>query len=665
MTSLKTQSAPDTEKHLSHPKYRPDIDGMRAIAVGAVVLFHAFPTLLPGGFTGVDIFFVISGYLISTILMKSAEQGTFSIGEFYARRVNRIFPALFIVMLCSYIFGWLALFTNEFEQLGKHIAGGAGFVANLVLFNESGYFDTVAETKPFLHLWSLGIEEQFYIVWPLVIWAAWRRKFNLLAIAVLLLLASFTANIMNVRASQAFTFYMPHTRAWELLIGSILAYLHCFPSQRFKPSATLAHLMSLLGLGLIAYGLATISKNDLFPGWVALYPTLGAVLIIGAGPAALVNRYLLSNRVFVWIGLISFPLYLWHWPLLTFARILENGLPSPEVRSALVAAAVVLSWLTYQLVEKPIRKSRTRTSITALAVAMALIGSAGFLTYYYKGLPWRASILKTVEVQDQFVGPIWKYATNELCINRYPLDERKDYSYWFCMTNKDAPPSLLVYGSSYANHLYPGLAGNKAFANNTILNIGACGVGSPDYADRSITGGTNPCTGLRPQHQEDQIFDIVEKSASVKYAIIDGLLDTQLSDFYIALVEKRIARLLDNNVKVIVFIPHLTFDVDIRGCFTRPLVSGNTEGCTLPIARKKALDERFQPLVDAVQAKYPQVQFFDQNKMICDANSCSMVLDGMPVFRDQFYHYSEFASARLSQMFSEWAKEHAPDIFNP
>lgn len=665
MTSLKAQSAPVTEKHLSHPKYRPDIDGMRAIAVGSVVLFHAFPELLPGGFTGVDIFFVISGYLISTILMKSAEQGTFSIGEFYSRRINRIFPALFLVMLCSYAFGWFSLFTNEFQQLGKHIAGGAGFVANLVLFNESGYFDTVAETKPFLHLWSLGIEEQYYIVWPLVIWAAWKKRFNVLYVAVLLFAASFIANIMNVRENPAYTFYMPHTRAWELIIGSILAYLHCFPSKRFKKTALISNLLSFAGLGLIAYGLATITKADQFPGWVALYPTLGAALVIGAGPNALLNRFVLGNRLFVWIGLISFPLYLWHWPLLTYARIIENGTPSESLRTLLVVAAVVLAWMTYQFVEKPVRKSRNRNSTTALVALMVAVGVAGYLSYVYNGLPWRSSIQKTIAVQDQFVGPVWKYASNDLCLNRYPYDERKDFSYWFCMTNKDAPPSLLVFGNSYANHLYPGLAQNKDFANNTILNIGACGVGSPDYTDQTITGGADPCTGYRPAHQEDLIFDIIKQSNTVKYAIVDGLINTPYGEFYISVVKKRIARLIEQNVKVVVFVPHMTFDVDVRGCFTRPLVSATAEGCTLPIEKKHEVDERFKPMKDAILAEFPDVKFFDQNQLICDSDNCSMVLDGMPVFRDQFYHYSEYASDRMSEYFSEWAKENAPDIFNP
>ncbi|MBR4876201.1 MAG: acyltransferase, partial [Rhodocyclaceae bacterium] len=177
------------EEKLSHPKYRPDIDGLRAVAVLAVVAFHAFPRWMPGGFVGVDIFFVISGYLISTILLENLARGTFSFTTFYMRRIRRIFPALALVLAASFAFGWYSLFADEFRQLGKHMAGGAGFVANILLWKEAGYFDTASELKPLLHLWSLGIEEQFYLVWPLVLWLVWRRKFNVLTVIVLLLAA--------------------------------------------------------------------------------------------------------------------------------------------------------------------------------------------------------------------------------------------------------------------------------------------------------------------------------------------------------------------------------------------------------------------------------------------------------------------------------------------
>jgi len=177
--------------HLSHPKYRPDIDGLRAIAVLSVVAFHAFPSWMKGGFIGVDVFFVISGFLISTIIFENLDKGTFSFSEFYARRIKRIYPALLIVLTASIVFGWFSLLADEYKQLGKHTMAATGFISNFVLWSEAGYFDNSAETKPLLHLWSLGIEEQFYFIWPLLCWFFWRMKFYRLALVVGFILASF------------------------------------------------------------------------------------------------------------------------------------------------------------------------------------------------------------------------------------------------------------------------------------------------------------------------------------------------------------------------------------------------------------------------------------------------------------------------------------------
>src|SRR5450830_2138955 len=195
MSKISSQ-LPAAEHHLVHPKYRPDIDGLRAIAVLSVIIFHAFPSLLKGGFIGVDIFFVISGFLISTILFSSLEKDQFSFAEFYARRVKRIFPALLLVLLSCYIFGYFVLFADEYRQLGKHIAGGAGFISNFVLWDESGYFDTTAEIKPLLHLWSLGVEEQFYIFWPLILWVLAKQRLNFLAALLVFTALSFALGVV-------------------------------------------------------------------------------------------------------------------------------------------------------------------------------------------------------------------------------------------------------------------------------------------------------------------------------------------------------------------------------------------------------------------------------------------------------------------------------------
>lgn len=329
-----------TQHYSIHPKYRPDIDGLRAIAILAVVGFHAFPEWIRGGFVGVDIFFVISGFLISCIIFGNLEKGSFSYADFYARRIKRIFPALILVLAASYALGWHLLLPDEFKQLGKHIAAGAGFISNLVLWNETGYFDKASYTKPLLHLWSLGIEEQFYIFWPLLLGLVWKRRLNFLAITVLVAVVSFTINVFTASSDSVADFYSPLSRFWELMMGGMLAYLtlhkpHLFPEN--------TNIQSAIGLLLIVIALACIDQQRAFPGWWALLPTSGAFLVISSKPTDWANRYLLGNRVMVWIGLISYPLYLWHWTILSFLRITESGIPPVRIRIAAVLASLFLA----------------------------------------------------------------------------------------------------------------------------------------------------------------------------------------------------------------------------------------------------------------------------------------------------------------------------------
>jgi peptidoglycan/LPS O-acetylase OafA/YrhL len=397
--------------HLSHPKYRPDIDGLRALAVLAVVAFHGFPNWMKGGFIGVDVFFVISGYLISTILFENLDNGTFSFIEFYSRRIRRIFPALILILVACFAFGWFTLLADEYKQLGKHIAAGAGFISNLVLWSDAGYFDNSADTKPLLHLWSLGVEEQFYIIWPVLLWFAWKRKFNLLSITILVAAVSFSLNLKGIKHDALATFYSPQTRFWELLAGTLLAwftlYRKCaYQSLKLKidsclaaviyrektenNGATLSNVLSMMGLALLVYGFWRINKESAFPGWWALIPIAGTVLLIAAGSKTWINRHILSNRFAVWFGLISFPLYLWHWPLLSFARIIENETPSREIRIGLVLIAVVLAWVTYWLIERPIRLGeRNRLKITLLIATMTMVAYLGFNTFERNGLQLR------------------------------------------------------------------------------------------------------------------------------------------------------------------------------------------------------------------------------------------------------------------------------------
>lgn len=489
-------------EHNFHPKYRPDIDGLRALAILPVVAYHAFPGVAPGGFVGVDIFFVISGYLISLILFKSLENSDFSFSHFYARRAKRLLPALLLVTAACYAFGWFALLPEEFKQLGKHIAAGLGFVQNIVLWKEAGYFDVASELKPLLHLWSLAIEEQFYLIFPLFAWLAWKARIKLLVPIIVLSIASFALSQKGIHEDAVKTFFAPHTRFWELMVGSIVAYSQS--SGRWQPISAqwlhrrffkdffpregsagqergvqLSSILSILGVFLVAYPVATYASGMPYPGLRALVPVAGATLLILAGPAAWVNRHLLTHTTMVWVGLISYPLYLWHWPLLSFARMIESEAPAASTRIAAVAVSFVLAALTYYFIEKRIRFGRsTWRTVATLWVLAAVMACLGYHAYSRDGLDAR--------FPDEI---------KELIAYRY--DHRVPYradtcflspgqgylSFDRCKPETVHDKKILLWGDSHAAHLYPGL---KLRYSNSYEIIQKTASGCPPILDLDV-----------------------------------------------------------------------------------------------------------------------------------------------------------------------------------
>lgn len=464
-----------------HPTYRPDIDGLRAIAVLGVVGFHAFPNQLSGGFIGVDIFFVISGYLITSIILKNLLNDSFSFLNFYAQRIRRIFPALFTIFLFCYILGWLTLFPDEFSQLGKHIAGGAGFVSNWVLLGESGYFDGTAESKVLLHLWSLGIEEQFYLVFPLIFWGAWKRKLNIYGLICVILIASFSLNLFLLPKLPIETFYSPFTRIWELLIGSAIAYQGIFSSSFLssskKPkllfqahSQNIKNITSIGGFAALIVGQIILNKDMAFPGWWALIPSLGAAFIIYAGPAAIINRLVLSNKNLIWFGLISYPLYLWHWPILTFGRI-WFGESSPEFfRVIAVAVSIFFAWLTYQFIEKPIRFGNSKNVKTFfLLLIVFTMGLVGYITYKSEGFRFRPINSQLQKFNAEVFNQLGS-EKNTSCLELLGKSKVKEE---ICATNSNAPSTLFI-GDSHAMAAYSSIFTGIFSADSALISGHSC-----------------------------------------------------------------------------------------------------------------------------------------------------------------------------------------------
>ncbi len=451
--------------------YRADIDGLRALAVLAVVGFHAFPGAVSGGFVGVDVFFVISGYLITGIMLDTAAAGRFSLAAFYARRIRRIFPALVVVLAACYAAGWWWLFEDRFAQLGKHVAGGAGFASNLLLWQEAGYFDASGETKPLLHLWSLGIEEQFYLAWPLVFYVAWHRRLPVLVIAAGAGAASLAFNLYSIRQDLVGTFYSPATRAWELMAGSLLACAARPATMAGWPwlarvyngaGARGRDVLSMAGGVAVVGAVMGLNGSRHYPGAWALIPVTGAALLIAAGPAAWLNRVVLAAAPMVWIGLISYPLYLWHWPLLAFPRLWQAGELSVWQRAGAVTLALVLATLTYRLIERPIRFGGWRRSaVPVLSLAMAMMLIAGWQTYRLEGLPLRAINLTDrahfTKYYEAIKSQEMPAAYREECDFMDWRSEATKATIAPACTEPGSRRTMLLWGDSFAQALSPGI----------------------------------------------------------------------------------------------------------------------------------------------------------------------------------------------------------------
>jgi peptidoglycan/LPS O-acetylase OafA/YrhL len=437
--------------------YRPEIDGLRAISILLVVLFHSNMPVLSGGFVGVDVFFVISGYLITSIIQSELSRDAFSIVSFYERRIRRLFPALFVVLAFSTVAAFWLLEPFLLEVFGKDLSAASAFMSNLIFARNIGYFADNSHARPLLHLWSLSVEEQFYIVFPPVmifLWAYARKSMvpALYAFAAI----SFAASVWMTFEDPSQAFYLPVYRAWELLIGAIIA-VDGIP----KLSGRIARIAPLVGLGTILLAGAAFSSSTPFPGLAALLPGLGAGLVASAGgenaPA------LLRSKPLVLLGLVSYPLYLWHWPVLVFARYALLRAPTPNETAALVLLSFALAWATWRAVEIPVRRwvdKRLQQRIvifSVAAVALAFAGAAGAGAYLTHGFPSREPIAMAVlrpwdnHGVEQATNTIYRARSCFLLTDQSPAEYQDGTCY-------GENPDVLVWGDSFSAHLYPGLS---------------------------------------------------------------------------------------------------------------------------------------------------------------------------------------------------------------
>ena len=430
--------------------YRAEIDGLRAFAVLGVLLYHASVSAIPGGFVGVDVFFVISGYLITGIINDDCLKGTFSFLGFYGRRARRILPALIVVLACSLAAGWFILLPIDYEALSKQAGASALFVPNFLFWSEAGYFDRSAISKPLLHLWSLGIEEQFYLLWPMILVGAAPKRTLSISFLILMTACSFAFCVYLTSTNPASAFYLPQSRAWELSLGALIAYARPTTARKLIRST-----LSVSGLLVIAATMLLLNSDRPFPGYIAALPTLGTAAVIWAGRDTIAAKAL-SWKPITYVGLISFPLYLWHWPLLSFGNYL--GFHSARASLALLALSFLLAALTYELLEKRLRKSEIGNAVPRLSVALASTAAVAIMFTTSGGRNYRYQPIDQRDVASIVAAMKYDYLTPgrfHTCWDPTgPLAPE-------CSAPNDSDNAVLVWGDSHAALFYSGV--HKAF----------------------------------------------------------------------------------------------------------------------------------------------------------------------------------------------------------
>ncbi|WP_426152743.1 acyltransferase family protein [Pseudomonas sp. DC3000-4b1] len=462
-----------TLAHSPAVPYRPEVDGLRALAVLPVILYHAGVPLLSGGFVGVDVFFVISGYLITGILLAELSRGEFSLLRFYERRARRILPALSVMMLACLPMAWLWLDPLDMKGFAKSLVAVPLFSSNLLFWLESGYFDGEADLKPLIHTWTLGVEEQYYLLIPLWLLLTWRLGTGMrwLSLAAIALLSLAWAELGAREASSAAFFLLPG-RAWELLLGSLLALYARGRPGHAQGTGVRQQALAALGLGLLMAAIFTFDRSTPFPGLHAAVPALGAaLLILFAGPGTLVGR-LLATRPLVGIGLISYSAYLWHQPLLAFARHRSLLPPSLEQMLAVAALSLVVAWASWRFVERPFRQPgrfAQRQVFTGAALASALfmaLGLSGFLTQGF------ARPGEDAELLHAFEDPTVRAA----CDRDYRGDGWGIGPCHFGAPALAGHTDVAVFGDSHSEAMLPAFdeAGRRAGLSIAHLGVGGC-----------------------------------------------------------------------------------------------------------------------------------------------------------------------------------------------
>ncbi|MEI8185222.1 MAG: acyltransferase family protein [Chlorobiaceae bacterium] len=638
-------------------KYRPDIDGLRAVAVLAVMFFHAGIPGFSGGFVGVDVFFVISGFLITSIILKEIDAGQFSIARFYERRIRRIFPALFPVIAFTSVVATFLYDPISLKSVGASIYYTTFFVSNIFLCVDSGYFNAASITKPLLHTWSLAVEEQFYIFFPLLLIAISRfAKKRYLPWLLGISLVSFSLSIYGTYANdvtsiwppndnQVVTFYFVTTRAWELLFGSFLA-LGVIPQLQ---STVQRNIVSIIGLGLIVFSVCLYTEATIFPGITAMSPVLGSSLIIysGIGEGMSIIKKFLSLKPMVFIGLISYSLYLWHWPLIAFTKYLIFRDLIPLEITGIILATFLISIFSQKFIEHPFRSTKTiipnRKELFYLsAVVMLIFFIIGRVIYKRDGIGERFELLQTKDKSYNDIAP------TVMMVNIPPT---------FMIGNKDTTPSFVLWGDSHAGTLAP------AFINQSKQNKVSGFIFSK--------GGSPPLLGIEgkfdnPSYCKSEwnlkVIKFIQNHPNIKVVFLAaswaGYRNEYNNSIYIKGLNRTIQALREMGKKVVIIadVPRIKYNVPRIFAIHYRFPSHININQFLPIKSEhnKSQKEVFNGLVhlSEIEFIYPGDKIFDSN------GRCRIIANKELLYSDT-NHLSIAGSLYITSVFDDIFKKMA------
>jgi peptidoglycan/LPS O-acetylase OafA/YrhL len=636
-------------------KYRSDIDGLRAVAILPVVLFHAEIAPFSGGFVGVDVFFVISGFLITGLILGDMDAGTFSFPGFWLRRVRRILPALFVLMAFAAIAFAFVYPPDYYRQFAGSLVAQSVFLSNVLFWREAGYFDAWADTKPLLHTWSLSVEEQFYLFIPILLFVLVRyaRRFTWLAFAVIIALSLALAVWASLYEPVAGFFLLP-TRAYELSIGSLLAIAVLYHRNALRLPA-LDNALGVLGVVAIGCAVFAFDQNTPFPSYTALLPCLGTAAVIWSGRngSTTIGR-ILSLRPIVFVGLISYSLYLWHWTLLVLNRAIWPGMPSLTSRIVAIAIGVVMAYLSYRFVETPIRRNRTafpnRRLVVGAALGFGVLIAAGATIHKMHGLPQRFDDgLVTAYAEGKRMNP-----RRDECHRRFDQDRSR----FMCLSPNlpvgETPP-VVIWGDSHADALYPALEAAStrtgvpfAFASYpvcppipglSVQNVPKTQLCEPFDEAMLAYILSNPVKAViliarfnlyldgNDSFTKGQTQNLVYDPAADK-PITPANAIASMSAKYKALVRRLEARGV--KIFVILQVPNMLADPPSHFFKTRLFGLGDDL-----VRSRKEFDLRSAPARAIL--RQPGVTVVDLAPLLCDDESCYNVAAGNPLYRDDHH----------------------------